>query len=244
MNYFGRFSRLACVGAILTLASTLALAAPQNGSAKVAKVSGVVYLGSAPASVGDVVRPGTVVSTGPASEVLLNLGANGGYTRVLENSKLSIDELTLDAAGPETVVKTRLGLKEGKIDAQVNKLSSQSSYVVQTPTSTAAIRGTLFTTYANGAVLVWDGCVDVIVQDTVTRREARYNVCAGQMFDPNIPGVVSIPPGVTPPTFASGPGAPPTPFMERPVVYVSPFPPELSPIEGTGGGEYEVPDDF
>lgn len=227
MNYFGRFSRLACVGTVL--ATNLVLAAPQSGSAKVVKVSGVAYLGSAPANVGDVVGPGTVVSTGAASEVLLNLGANGGYTRVLEKSKLSIDELTVDAAGPETVIKTKLGLKAGKIDSQVNKLSSQSSYVVQTPTSTAAIRGTIFTTYADGSVLVFDGCVDVVVKDNVTGREARYNVCAGQMFDPNIPGVVALPAGVMPPSFAAGPGSAPTPYMEIPVVYVSPFPRELSP---------------
>ena len=233
MNYFGRFSRLSCVGAILALATNLALAAPQNGSAKVSQVSGVVYLGSAPANVGDAVGPGTVISTGPASELLLNLGANGGYTRVLENSKLSIDELTVDSAGPETVVKTKLGLKAGKIDSQVNKLSSQSSYVVQTPTSTAAIRGTIFTTYASGAVLVFDGCVDVVVKDSVTGREARYNVCAGQMFDPNIPGVVSLPAGVPTPTFATG--TPGGPFTARPVVYVSPFPPALSPVGETTG---------
>ena len=233
MNYFGRFSRVACVGAILALAANLVLAAPQPGSAKVAKVSGVVYLGSAPANVGDVVGPGTVITTGPASEVLLNLGANGGYTRVLENSKLSLDELTVDAAGPETVVKTRLGLKEGKIDSQVGKLSSQSSYVVQTPSSTAAIRGTIFTTYANGAVLVFDGCVDVVMVDPVTKREARYSVCKGQMFDPKIPGVVSIPPNYPAPTFVIGPGVL-TPSLERPAVYVSPFPPELSPTEPTG----------
>ena len=233
MNYFGRFSRVACVGAILALAANLVLAAPQPGSAKVAKVSGVVYLGSAPANVGDVVGPGTVITTGPASEVLLNLGANGGYTWGLAYSKLSLDELTVDAAGPETVVKTRLGLKEGKIDSQVGKLSSQSSYVVQTPSSTAAIRGTIFTTYANGAVLVFDGCVDVVMVDPVTKREARYSVCKGQMFDPKIPGVVSIPPNYPAPTFVIGPGVL-TPSLERPAVYVSPFPPELSPTEPTG----------
>ena len=69
------------------------------------------------------------------------------------------------------------------IDSQSPSFSSQSSYVVQTPSSTAAIRGTTFTTYANGAVLVFDGCVDVVMVDPVTKREARYGVCAGQMFD-------------------------------------------------------------
>ena len=98
----------------MSRASVPSLRWPLFGApAKVSKVSGVVYLGSRPANVGDVVGPGTVITTGPASEVPAKpLGANGGYTRVLENNKLSLDELTVDAAGPETVVKTRLGLKE------------------------------------------------------------------------------------------------------------------------------------
>jgi len=222
MNYFGRFSRMLCVGAILALAVNLAVAAPQAGRAKVVQVSGNVYLGSTPASVGDEVGPGTIIKTGPASEILLNLGANGGYTRVLEDSVLTIDELTVDKAGPETVVNTHLGLKAGKIESQVNRLSTKSKYIVQTPTSTAAIRGTVFTTYANGAVLVWDGCVDVIVRDSQTNREAKYNVCAGQMFDPNIPGVVPIPGNLTAPTFVVGVGtAPPIPI--GPQVFVSPI---------------------
>lgn len=226
MNYFGRFSRMLCVGAILALAVNLAVAAPQAGRAKVVQVSGNAYLGSAPASVGDEVGPGTIIKTGPASEILLNLGANGGLTRVLEDSTLTIDELTVDTAGPETVVNTHLGLKTGKIQSQVNRLSSKSKYIVQTPTSTAAIRGTVFTTYANGAVLVWDGCVDVIVKDSQTGREARYNVCAGQMFDPSIPGVVPIPGNVTAPSFVMGVGtAPPIPV--GPQVFVS-------PTDGTG----------
>jgi len=220
MNYFGRFSRLLCVGAVLALAASLVVAAPQTGSAKVTQVRGIAYLGSAPANVGDEIPPGTMISTGPASEVLLNFGANGGYARILENTKLSIDELSVDKSGPEVVAKTKLILKEGKLESQVNKLSSRSSYIVQTPTSTAAIRGTTFTTYANGAVLVFDGCVDVIVKDAVTGREARFNVCANQMFDPTIPGVVPIPAGVMPPSFGVA-GAPP-PFPIGPTVFVSP----------------------
>ncbi len=241
MNYFGRFSRMLCVGAIMALAVNLAIAAPQAGRAKVVQVSGNVYLGSAPAAVGDEVGPGTIIKTGPASEILLNLGANGGYTRVLEDSTLTLDELTVDSAGPEKVVNTKLGLKTGKIEAQVNRLSSKSKYIVQTPTSTAAIRGTVFTTYANGAVLVWDGCVDVVVKDSQTGREAKYNVCAGQMFDPTIPGVVPTPSGVIAPTFVLGAGAV-APVAVGPAVFVSPTggSTEAPPVEGSNNSEGRV----
>lgn len=222
MNYFGRFSRILCVGAILALAVNLAVAAPQAGRAKVVQVSGNAFLGASPASVGDEVGPGTIIKTGPASEILLNLGANGGYTRVLEDSTVTIDELTVDTAGPETIVNTQLGLKSGKLESQVNRLSSNSKYVVQTPTSTAAIRGTIFTTYANGAVLVWDGCVDVLVRDSQTSRDARFTVCGGQMFDPSIPGVVPIPSALAAPTFVVGVPAAVPAVPIGPAVFVSP----------------------
>jgi len=239
MNYFGRFSRMLSVGAIFALAVNLAIAAPQAGRAKVVQVSGNAYLGSAPAAVGDSVGPGTIIKTGPASEILLNLGDNGGYTRVLEETTLTIDELTVDSAGPEKIVNTHLGLKSGKIESQVNRLSSKSKYIVQTPTSTAAIRGTVFTTYANGAVLVWDGCVDVVVKDSQTNREAKYNVCAGQMFDPSIPGVVPIPSNLAAPGFVAGSSfGKGLPFPVGPQVFVSPIEGGVStPVEPDNGGE-------
>jgi hypothetical protein len=221
MNYFGRFSRILCAGAIMALAVNLAVAAPQAGRATVVQVSGNVSIGSRPATVGQELGAGEIIKTGPASEVLLNLGANGGYTRVLEDSTVTIDELTVDTAGPETVASTQFGLKQGKMESQVIRLSSRSKYVVQTPTTTAAIRGTVFRVYANGAVLVWDGCVDVIVRDSVTGREARYTVCAGQMFDPSVPGVVPIPSSAMAPNFVAGPSAAP-PIPIGPTVYVSP----------------------
>ncbi|HAB15437.1 MAG TPA: FecR domain-containing protein [Verrucomicrobiota bacterium] len=221
MNYFGRFSRFLCAGAILALAVNLAVAAPQAGRATVVQVNGNVSIGSQPATVGQEVSQGAIIKTGPASDVLINLGANGGYTRVLEDSTVTVDELTVDSSGPETIANTQLGLKQGKLESQVNRLSSKSKYVVQTPTTTAAIRGTVFRVYANGAVLVWDGCVDVIVRDQVTNREARYAVCAGQMFDPNIPGVVPIPSSATSPNFVVGPSAAP-PIPIGPQVFVSP----------------------
>jgi len=225
MNKFGHFQRLVGLCAAAALATTLATAAPQTGSAKVTAVKGSATFGGHPAQVGDKGGPGTVVTTGPGSEVSLYLGLNGPDAKVLENSSLSIDDLTYDTAGSEPVISTKLGLSKGKIEAYVRKTSAQSSYLVQTPTTTASIRGTTFTVYGNGSVLVWDGCVDVNYRDPVSGREVKYNVCKGQMFDANVGAVLEIPPGVQPPSV----GAQAASSVSTPVGPII----NLSPVTGT-----------
>jgi hypothetical protein len=213
MKTFGSFYRLAGLCASSALASAIALAAPQTGSAQVRQVHGTVMLDSSTAKAGDVARPGSTISTGTDSKAVLYLGVNGPDVSVMANSRLSIDELSFDDAGAETVISTKLGLSEGRVDGRVKATSSQSSYVVTTPHTTAAIRGTVYSVTADGKVYVWEGCVDVVYQDPATSRSSTFNVCAGQMFDPSIPGVVDIPPGVerpfppsaTPPTAPVGP---------------------------------------
>jgi hypothetical protein len=213
MNYFGRFSRTACLGAVFSLAVNLAVAAPQAGRAKVVQVSGSAYVGSAAAAVGSEVGAGSIIKAGPAAEVVLNLGANGGLSRIMEDSVVTIDQLTVDGTGSEKVVNTVLTLKSGKIESQVSRLSKNSKYIVQTPTGSVSVKGTLFTAYATGAVLVWEGTVEVTVKDPQTGRETKYTVSANQLFDPNIPGVALIPAGTGAPAFAMsrlggmGPGA-------------------------------------
>lgn len=220
MNKFGCIQRLAGLCAVVALATSIANAAPQTGSAKVTSVKGSATFGGKPASVGDVGGPGTVITTGVGSEVTLYLGVNGPDAKVLENSSLSLDDLTFDDAGSEPVVSTKLGLSKGKIEAYVRKSSSQSSYIVQTPTTTASIRGTTFTVYGDGTVIVWDGCVDVTYRDPATGREVKFNVCKGNMFDPRIPGIVETPKDITPPVVGSTSSVQPP---VGPVVFVSPI---------------------
>ena len=221
MKTFGSFSRLVGLCASSALASAIALAAPQTGSAQVREVRGSVMLDSAAAKVGDSAKPGSTIFTGTDSKAALFLGVNGPDVNVLENSRLSIDELSFDDAGVETVVSTRLGLKEGKIQGNVKKTSSQSSYLVTTPTTTAAIRGTVYSVTAKGEVYVWDGCVDVAYRDPATGRSSSFNVCQGQMFDPSIPGVVDIPPGTPKPPFVNV--VPPTQLPVGPYPVISPI---------------------
>lgn len=200
MNKFGRFQHLVGLCAAAALAVTFASAAPQTGSAKVKAFTGSATFGGQPAALGAVGGPGTVVTTGAASDVLLDLGINGPLAKVLENSNVSIDDLTYDTAGSEPVISTKIAVKAGKLEANVRKTSSQSSYIVKTPTSTASIRGTTFTIYDNGTVIVWDGCVDVTYRDPQTGREVKYNVCKGQMFDAIKLAVVETPSDIRPPS--------------------------------------------
>lgn len=214
MNYFGRFSRTLCIGAIVALATNLAVAAPQSGRAKVVQVVGKANIGSAAAASGTEIGAGSVVTTGPGSEVSLNLGA-AGLLNLHEVTTFSIDELSSNVSGPEALVSAKSTLKSGKVDAKVGHLSSSSKYSVQTAVNTIKTLGATFTAYSTGAVLVWDGCVDVVTKD------AKYSVCAGQMYDPSSNAVTSIPSGLGAPRFAGGVGsAPPAAIGNQ--VFVSP----------------------
>lgn len=199
MKTFGSFSRVVGLCASTALLSSVALGAPQTGSAQVRSVKNSVWIGNESAKVGDVAKPGSTVKTGSGSSTSLYLGVNGPDVNVRENSMLAIDELSFDDAGVETVITTKLGLSQGEIQGRVNKTSSQSSYLVTTPKTTAAIRGTVYTIRANGDVYVWEGCVDVV------SGGSNFNVCKGQALTFSPAGVASvgeIPVGVVKPAFA------------------------------------------
>lgn len=192
------------LGLVVALASATVLARPaKTGEAKFTRVEGTVTLDNKPVQVGQVATPPSVIATGPKSLAKLFLARNGPDLLVDENSKLAVDELTYDDTGSEPVISTKLGVKGGSISGRVKRTSAQSVYTVASPTTTAAIRGTIFTATLSGVVYVFEGSADVIWTDPSTGRPANFNVSAGQMFDPSIPGVVEIPPGTKSP-FDSG----------------------------------------
>jgi hypothetical protein len=199
MNRFSKINPLLGLIAAAVTASVAAVATPQTGAAKFVKVQGTVTLDSNPAKVGEFAKPGSIVATAEKSLARLDIGKNGPDLLIDENSKVSIDDLTYDDSGSETVISTKLGAKEGSFSGRVNRISAQSTYTVSTPTTTAAIRGTVYTATKTGVVYVFEGSVDVIWTDPSTGRPANFNVSAGQMFDPSIPGVVEIPPGTKSP---------------------------------------------
>ena len=232
MNKFGRFQHLVGLCAAAAAATSLVTAAPQTGSAKVTSVKGNVTLGGQPARVGSVGGPGSVIVTGAAAEAVLDLGVNGPAAKILELSSVSIDDLTFDTAGSEPVISTKFTVSKGKLEGNVKKTSSQSSYIVKTPTATAAIRGTTFTVWEDGTVYVWEGVVDVTYRDPRTGREVKYTVSAGQFFDPSLVEIRDIPAGAVPPTIGLKTG-PITPAA-GPVIFVSPTGSRSTASEGRG----------
>ena len=132
------------------------------GKAEVRAVKGVaVYsAGGGPAmplKAGTVLGPGATVKTGANSSVDLFLGNSAGVLRLTENTSVSLDKLTLTDTGPDTAVDVQLGLTEGSILGNVNKLSAASGYEIKTPNGVAGIRGTRFRMSSNSFIVLMDG---------------------------------------------------------------------------------------
>ena len=226
MKISAYLSRCAALGAFLALSSALVHAAPQAGQAEVTRVSGTVTIGGNAAKVGDTAGPGSIIKTGASSQADFNLGVNGPDITVSADTTITVEELSFDDAGPSPVVSTKLNLQAGKVAGYVKKSSSQSTYTVVTPTTSAAIRGTTYLVTADGDVYVWDGCVDV------TWQNMRLSVYAGQHFDPRIGKVVpNTLPAVIPPRVQ----APVSPI--GPVINLSPTIPTGGTTPTQDGGE-------
>ena len=201
MKMFGNFIKSATLLASSTLVTAALLAAAKSGQAEVKAVTGSVMLDTVAVKIGDLARQGQTIKTGLNSRTALDLAQNGALIHVLADSVLQIDDLNYDDAGAEPVAHTTLLLKKGDIDGEVKKKSAQSTFLVKTPTTTAAIRGTKFSISSTGTIYVWDGSVDV------TFGGRSYNVSAGQMLDTSSFGtgtgtVVDIPPGIKAPDFS------------------------------------------
>ena len=132
------------------------------GKAEVREVKGVALAstGGAPGTpikVRTILGPGTTIKTGAGSSVLLFLGKTAGFVRLTENTTVSLDKLTLTDTGADTAAEVQLGLSDGTILGDVNKLSAASRYEIKTPNGVAGIRGTRYRMSANSFIVLLDG---------------------------------------------------------------------------------------
>lgn len=114
-----------------------------------------------PAKVGDMVKNGMVIETGPASFVDIYFQENA--IKILEMSSVRVSDLAVDLKdGSE---KTGFNIYRGKAFMKVaRKLAKNDSYTVSTPTATAGVRGTEFLVSEDngkGLVVCVDGAVRV-----------------------------------------------------------------------------------
>ena len=181
---------LFCLLAISALYSHAA----ELATAKVLSVSGTVIkteggggsfkIGGreSPLKAGDILREGDRVHSTEGSKVFL-VFSNGSEITLFQNSSLSIIDLEQEPYTSKRVYneleadpsksQTLLELDYGQLDGHVKKLSNTSSFNIETPLGTAAIRGTRFSISllftGNKLVLSvsnFDGLVDILTKSS------------------------------------------------------------------------------
>lgn len=128
--------------------SISAIAKEQQIACSIREVEGEVVVQKAvggdwePGVQGDLLRSGDTIQTRGASRVGL-LFTDGSIIRLRENSMIKVKSLTQDNETGE--MKTSLNVLFGTMWAKVRRIfSEESSFEVETPTSVAAVKGTIF----------------------------------------------------------------------------------------------------
>jgi hypothetical protein len=197
------------------LLSALSSFAAQLSSAKVLAVEGTVSKYSdteqnIPVSAGDILVEGDSISVTALSSAQL-VFSNGSQITVKENTSFTLSELSQQPfsggssyeqlqADP-SVSQTLLQLNYGELDFHVKKLQNGSSFDIETPLGTAAIRGTqgtarLLYNADRGEFIFFvsneDGLVDVIsrYQGEITFSDSNV---ADKGYDSGVTNDVSEP---------------------------------------------------
>ena len=175
---------LLAISALSSHAAELATAKVLSVSGTVIKTEGggLVKVGGreSPLKVGDILREDDRIYTTDDSKVFL-VFSNGSEITLYQNSSLSIVDLEQEPYTSKRVYneleadpsksQTLLELDYGELDGHVKKLTNTSSFNINTPLGTAAIRGTRFSIslgFSGGkftlSISNFDGLVDLITQ--------------------------------------------------------------------------------
>jgi hypothetical protein len=194
---------LLAISALSAHAAELATAKVLSVSGTVIKTEGggIIKVGGRESSlkVGDILREGDRINTTDGSKVFL-VFSNGSEVTLYQNSSLSIVELEQEPYTSKRVYnelvadpsksQTLLELDYGQLDGHVKKLSNTSSFNINTPLGTAAIRGTRFSIslgFSGGkftlSISNFDGLVDLITQTSAAVITGDTGDGEGNNFD-------------------------------------------------------------
>ena len=186
---------LLAISALSTKAAELATAKVLSVSGTVIKTEGggLIKIGGreSPLKAGDILREGDRIHSTAGSKVFL-VFSNGSEITLFQNSSLSIVDLEQEPYTSKRIYneleadpsksQTLLELDYGQLDGHVKKLSNTSSFNIETPLGTAAIRGTRFSISllftGNKLILSvsnFDGLVDILTKSSskvVTGKKA------------------------------------------------------------------------
>jgi hypothetical protein len=123
--------------------------------------------------------------------------------RLRENTLLSIDKLTAEQTGGDTVSDTQLDLRAGRVFFNVKKTSAASRYEIKLPNGVAGIRGSIgefaedtgdFTMFSGSAVLTF--LIAPPLRPTLPPDEyLTRTIVAGQKYNMNDDTYAPIPQG-------------------------------------------------
>ena len=123
-------------------------------------------------------------TSSPMSGAGGRVAPKANVVRILPNSVLTVDKLTLERTGMDEVAETQLDLKAGTIIGNTKKLSAASRYEVKIPNGVAGIRGTTWMIGANGFIYVLTGSVVVSYVDGQGQLHT-VSITAGHGYNPN-----------------------------------------------------------
>jgi hypothetical protein len=187
MKHVGSFiSKLAVYGLACLVTSLITSVQAADGFARVQSLRGQAQYSEGgqwkTLTVGKVLRQGATIQTAANSSVDLWLRHNGPVVRVTSDTILGLDKLFLEETGGETVIDTRLDLRNGRILGNVKKMAAASNYQVKIPTGTVGIRGTDYDISTTGVVTVLNGAVRIQYTENGVLKEVIVN--AGNTFTP------------------------------------------------------------
>jgi hypothetical protein len=118
-----------------------------------------------------------MISYKPASEQ--------NVVRLMPETTLAIDKLTVTDTTADTVSDTELNLKKGKIFCSVKKLTGASEYLIKLPNGIAGVRGTKFSISADGDVACFESTGGGVVLSLVLANGTTktFVVTPGQSLD-------------------------------------------------------------
>jgi len=146
-----------------------------------------------PVAIGMPLNKEDIIRTGKNSFILLELPENSGYVRLLPESEMRVDKISV-TKGSQGGQITEFYLSKGKIVTKVRKFNRPTSKLeIHTKSSTAAVRGTSFLTSFNDdnetRVLVGDGRVSVKAQNKevfVNPKEFTNVALDGEPITPSL----------------------------------------------------------
>jgi hypothetical protein len=155
MNFYFRLLAYAFYAALFALVARAAQLAPGEIVAATVKGDDVTFMAPGTAQfvtlkAGTTLPQGVVIKTGTDSVVGVVL-SSGSVVGIEPNSEIEFTKFEQEFftglvkdGGEPSVSKTEIRVASGAIVSKVNKLKTGSSYTVDTPQGTAAVRGTTF----------------------------------------------------------------------------------------------------